>query len=560
MSLDLVIRNGTVVDGSGAPRYRADVGVVGDRIVAVGRIDERGQEEIDAEGHVVTPGFVDAHTHMDAQVFWDPLGTCSCWHGTTTVVMGNCGFTLAPAVAGQEQLVLANLERAEDIPAAAMAEGIDWCWDTFPSFLDAVDGQEKAINYAAQIGHSALRTFAMGERAFEEPATGDDLELMARTLEDALFAGAVGFTTSVSDHHLTSAGRPVASRLASKTELAALVEVVGAAGAGVFQLATDTESTESDDPERARAAYAELRQLAVATKVPVTFGLRSEHLDVQLEAFDTTAAAGGRLFGQSRSEPLTIVWSWRSRLPFDGLPVWRDERVRSLSDQEAALRDTERRRRLVGALDEAHPPDRSAALFEGLLVPADGRPAESLAALARRRRTTPVELMIDLALESGLGQVFTQVALWDDAELAKAMRHPWTVMTFSDAGAHVGMICGAPLPTVLLAHWVRERQEFSLEEAVRMLTLVPALAWGVADRGLVREGLVADLNVVDPATVAVTTPTVERDLPGGIPRVAQRARGYKATVVSGRPILVDGEPTGALPGRLLRGPLARPTA
>jgi N-acyl-D-amino-acid deacylase len=239
MAYDLVVRNGTVIDGTGGPRRQADVAVVGGSIAAVGKIGESGLEELDAEGHVVTPGFVDGHTHMDAQVFWDELGTSSCWHGITTAVMGNCGFTLAPARPDERALVVRNLERAEDISADAMAQGITWTWATFGEYLNAIDATRKGINYACLIGHSALRTWAMGQRAFTDVATADDLEVMERELVDGLHAGAVGFSTSRSATHATPEGRPVASRLASWEEVTALVDVVARSSGAGFQLAAE---------------------------------------------------------------------------------------------------------------------------------------------------------------------------------------------------------------------------------------------------------------------------------------------------------------------------------
>src|SRR3989440_11008430 len=269
MPYDLVIKNGTVIDGSGLPGFRADVGVRHGRIVSIGRIRERGRETLDADGHVVAPGFVDGHTHMDAQIFWDPLGTSSCYHGITTVVMGNCGFTLAPCAAKDKHFVVRNLQRAEDIPPEAMEAGIDWRWTTFPEFLDTLESLPKGINYAGYIGHSALRTYVMGERAFEGPAREDDLDAMARHVREAIKAGAVGFSTTRSPSHETSDDRPVASRQASWSELERLVGAMSEAGAGILEIALGTEGPDN---------YPKLKKLALDTGRPVTFGIFSRRV------------------------------------------------------------------------------------------------------------------------------------------------------------------------------------------------------------------------------------------------------------------------------------------
>ena len=569
MPYDLVIKNGVLIDGSGLPRHHADVAVRHGRIAAVGRIRERAREVMDADGLVVAPGFIDGHTHMDAQIFWDPLGTCSCWHGVTTVVMGNCGFTLAPCPESQKHLVVRNLERAEDIAAEAMAAGIEWKWTTFPEFLDCLDALPKGINYAGYLGHCALRTYVMGERAFEQAASEDDLHAMERELRDAIRAGAIGFTTSRSPIHETPDGRPVASRLATWDEVRRLVGVMGDLNAGLFELAGEAVGRELSDPVAFRDYHVRLRDLAVETGRPVTWGnfSRLEAPDVwrrYLDLLDETAAAGGRMFAQVHSRGLNVVLSFKTQLPFDHLPAWKPFRALSLAEQRQRLRDPETRRRLIAGAHER--PERRALGTEARPFPYEwiflydtvAGPHRTVAEIARERGVDPAEAMIDLALEKDLDRFFVHpVANEDQDTVLEMMRHPRAVVTFSDSGAHVSQIVDSSLQTHLLSHWVRAKQAFTLEQAVRMLTLVPATYWGFADRGLVREGFVADLIVFDPDTISPEMPEVVNDLPAGARRLVQRARGITATIVNGEVLLRDGKHTGALPGQLLRGPLAR---
>ena len=561
MTHDLVIRNGTVVDGSGFGSYRADVAVDGDRIVGVGRIKERGLREIDAEQHVVTPGFIDGHTHMDAQVFWDASGSNSCWHGVTSAVMGNCGFTLAPVRADQRELVVRNLERAEDIDPAALAVGIDWSFESFPEYLNAVDRLAKGINFAANIGHSALRTWAMGERAFEEEATEDDLALMCGQLAAALRAGAIGFSTSRTKHHETSDGRPVASRMASWDEVATLVDVMGDLGVGIFEGADASMS--APDPEVRAGALDRMAALAATSGVPMTFGLvATKGADYLIDFLDDAADQGARVLAQTHCRGISVLLSLKTRLPFDLVPAWSDLRALPLSEQLRILDDPELRRPYMDAAihadytayagvgAQARPPD-----FEGIRVYEHGLPPNpSVADVARQRGVHPAEAMIDLCIGSDGDQLFIQPSLYpqDETVLLRAMRHPRTVMTFSDSGAHLSQIADSSIHTHLLGHWVRDRQEFTLEEAVRMITLAPALAWGMSDRGLLRPGMAADLNVFDPDTVAPSVPELVDDLPAGGRRLEQRSVGFLATVVGGEVTIDRGEPTGATPGRLLR--------
>jgi len=565
---DLVIRNGTVVDGTGLPRYRADVGVSGDRIAAIGRIGEKGKEEIDATGQVVSPGFIDGHTHMDAQVFWDPLGSCSCWHGVTTAVMGNCGFTLAPGSAEQRDMILSNIVRAEDISPAAIGAAVRWNWTTFREYMDVVDKLPKAINYAANIGHSALRTHVMGPRAFEQQASADDLGAMEHELLDALDAGAIGFTSSRSTGHRLPEpdNRPVASVHASWEELSQLVCVMGTTGRGIFEYSRERE-TRSKDPEVRKAANDRLRDLAVKSGVPITFGIPAGSAGTQdnLALLDATATAGGRMFGQTHTRGISHVLSFKGRLQFDDFPEWARIRALPIEEQRKAFSDPEQRKRLVAATKngayrtgggEPRKPT-----YENMYVMYSAVSRNpTVAELAAKRNVDPVEVMMDLALDSNFNQLFMQfdeaTVPKNEAEALATLRHPRTVMTFSDSGAHVSLIMDSSIHTHLLAYWVRERNAFSLEEGVKMVTLTPAMAWGFTDRGLLRQGCIADLNIFDPVTLAPEIPTIEHDLPTGARRLKQKSTGIMATILAGKVAFRNGEHTGALGGKLLRSTAA----
>jgi N-acyl-D-amino-acid deacylase len=560
---DLVVRGGQVVDGSGRPGFRGDVAVAGGRIVAVGEVDGQGREEIDAEGLVVAPGFVDGHTHMDAQVFWDQLGTSSCWHGATSVVMGNCGFTLAPAEPENRHLVVRNLERAEDIAAEALASGITWSWSTFAEYLDAVDRVPKGLNYAACVGHSALRTFAMGERAFAEHATADDLAAMAAELTSALRAGAVGFTTSRSPAHATSDDRPVASRTASWDEVVALVEVLGREGEGVFELAQ--EHAIGDDAAQA-AWERRLERLSVEAGVRITFGMFAG-LDMQMgiASLEGAVSRGADFYALTHCRGVQSAQSFLTRLGFDQVAEWQEVRSRPLDEQKVLLRDPDVRRRLVhaayhGTYGSTRSLEASRPKFETMtILDSPYLPNPTVADEARRRGVDPVEAMIDVALEHDLDVFFVQhLAPQPDDELVALMRHPRTAMCFSDSGAHVSQIFDSSIYTHLLAYWVRERQALSIEEAVQMITAQPAALWRLHDRGHLAPGYAADITVFDAARVAPSLPRVRNDLPGGARRIEQRAEGITTTIVNGAVFTRDGEATGARPGRLLRGPVERP--
>ncbi len=560
---DLVIRNGWVVDGGGGPRFRGDVAVKDGRIVRIGRIAERARRTIDAEGHVVAPGFVDGHTHMDAQIFWDPLGSCSSYHGVTSVVMGNCGFTLAPCAEQDAGFVFRNLERAEDIAPEAMQAGIEWSWETFPEFLDTIDALPKGIHYAGYIGHSALRTYVMRERAFTDQATPDELARMCALAKAAVESGAIGFSTSRTPNHVTADDRPVASRVADWDEVRAIVCAVGETGRGVFEIAGEAPGR---SPERLRDYHERLRDLAVDSGVTQTWGMFStrrapEYWRPYFDLVEETAAAGGRMFVQVHSRALNTLLSFETQMPFDHWDVWRDIRGLPLAEQQAKLRDPALRaklvevangprpdRRIVGV--EARPPDWDWFFVLDSML---GEPRR-LAEVAAERDMDPVDLMIELALQKDLKQFFCQPAANEDQDhVLEMMRHPRSVVTFSDSGAHVSQIMDSSLQTHLLGYWVREREAMTLEEAVRQLTSIPAAHWGMHDRGLLREGMNADLVVFDPDTVGPRMPEVVHDLPGGAKRLKQVANGIRNTVVAGEVFLENNEHTGALAGRLFRG-------
>jgi N-acyl-D-amino-acid deacylase len=566
MDYDVIIRNGTIIDGSGMPRYRADVGIAAGKIATIGKIRGQAREVIDAEGHVVTPGFIDVHTHMDAQVFWDPIGSCSCWHGITTVAMGNCGFSLAPCAEKDKLRVIRNLERAEDISPQAMEAGIKWSWETFPQYLDAVERTPKGINYAPYVGHSALRTYVMGERAFTDEASPRDLDLMKRELATAMRAGALGLTTSRTTNHQTPDGGPVASRLATWDEVRQLVGVMGELNTGTFEIAGEDTGRA---PERIRDYLGRLKGLAVDTGVHVSFGMGASRRapDVWRNYFDMTneaALEGGRMSIQVHSRWIANVQSFETTTLFDRHPVWRDIRKLPLEEQEAALRDPEMRRKLVAAAYQRPEGPRG--------VGAEPRPAEwdwlflmdrttppyrSIAQIAAEQNKDPVEVIIDLALEKHLKCFFLQPLVNENQEtVLEMMRHPRSVVTFSDSGAHVSQIMDSSLQTHLMAYWVRERQALTLEQAVRMLTFIPASHWGFTGRGLLREGMFADVIVFNPDTVMPQMPQLVYDLPAGARRLKQKSSGMLATVVNGEVLLRNNEHTGALPGRLLRNRLA----
>src|SRR5580658_3663752 len=551
MALDLIIKNGTVVDGSGLPRYRADVGVKDGRIVEIGRIRAPAERAIDAEGMIVSPGFIDGHTHMDAQVAWDPLGSCSCWHGVTSVVMGNCGFALAPCKPADREWFARCLTAVEDIPTEAMMEGIDWTWETFPEYLANVERLPKGLNYGMYIGHSALRMYAMGRRGLEEKATEDDLRAMEHAVAEALKAGALGFSTSRATTHVTPDDTPVASRIAEWSEIERLVGAMGALDSGIFQIGPDISGGEAQ-----KACLEQLRKIAIDSGRPIMFGMLATKQgidpnpwDFQTRFMDETVAMGGRMYGQATTRSINAVFSLKSYLPFDVLPAWKEVRSLPLPEQKTRLRDPEVRARLIA--EEATMKPRERTLQGGGAATTDPRKPNydnlfpmlsvdwddpSVGELSRRQNKHPVEVIIDLALDNENRMFVQPIVNEQPADVLNLLKHPRTLATFSDSGAHVCQEMGSSLQTHLLSYWVRNKQQFTLEEAVRMLTFDNASAWELEGRGLIRTGYAADL-------------------PGGARRLVQKADGITATIVNGVVAIENGQVTGNSGGQVLKGRL-----
>ena len=567
MALDLVIENGTVIDGSGGPRYRADVGVKAGRIVEIGRIRSAATERIDAEGHIVSPGFIDGHTHMDAQVAWDQLGSCSCWHGVTSVVMGNCGFALAPCQPGEREWIARCLEAVEDIPVDAMMNGIDWTWETFPEYLDQVEQLPKAINYSAFIGHSALRMYVMGKRALSEVANEDDLRRMGAVVEEALQVGAVGLSTSRATTHITPDGSPIASRIADWGEIDYLVGALAKRNQGIFQIGPDVSGGEAHQIFLKR-----LQKVALDSGRPIMFGTLStrQGLDPypwqeQTRYIDETVAAGGRMYGQTTTRPIIALFSLKSYLPFDNLPAWQALRDLPIDEQRRRFADPDIRSALVAA--EATMKPRDGVFQGGGAATTDPKKPDysnlfalrgvdwddpTVEELSKQAGQHPVEVMLDLMIDNE-DQLFVQPLVNEaPADVLGMLQHPRTLATFSDSGAHVCQEMGSSLQTHLLNYWVRQKQAFSLEQAVRMLTFDNASAFEFNDRGLLRPGYRADVVVFDADTIRPRLPTVETDLPGGARRLVQKADGIAATVVNGAVTFRHGASTGVYPGQLIR--------
>jgi N-acyl-D-aspartate/D-glutamate deacylase len=561
---DLVIRGGTVMDGTGAPGFAADVAVTGGVITAVGEVRGPAREELDATGLVVCPGFVDLHTHYDGQAVWDSHLAPSSWHGVTTVLMGNCGVGFAPCRKEDREVLIELMEGVEDIPGPVLHEGLNWSWESFPEYLDALDRRPRDVDVGALLPHGAVRVNVMGKRALAlEDATEADMEAMARIAGEAVRAGAFGASTSRTISHKTLAGDPTPTLRAQEAELVALTRGMGG---GLLELISDWNTP---DPA---TEFAMVRRVHQASGRPVLFSLTARHDRTEawkelLGLSDAAAAEGMSIRPVFPPRPIGILLGLQgSQNPFSGCPSYKAIAHLPPEARAEAMRDPATRARILSE-------DRVAGSNFPLITrlswarmfpfgdPPDYAPPReaSLEAQAAREGRSPEEVAYDL-LTAG-GWIFAPLTNYADYSLAasaECLRHPNAIIGLGDGGAHVGFISDGSFPTFVLDYW--GKRGFALEELIRRQTSDTARAIGLTDRGMVASGMLADLNILDPRSLGLEAPRMAHDLPAGGKRLLQKARGYRATIKRGVVTYRDGEATGALPGRLLRGPQAASAA
>ncbi|MDO9709407.1 N-acyl-D-amino-acid deacylase family protein [Paracraurococcus lichenis] len=567
---DVVIRGGTIVDGTGAPAFAGDLAITGDRIVQVGGKAGPGRREVQAEGRLVTPGWVDVHTHYDGQATWDPVLAPSSWHGVTTILFGNCGVGFAPVRPSHHQALIDLMEGVEDIPGIALAEGLKWDWESFPEYLDALSRLPRTIDVAAQVAHHPLRVYAMGERAINrEMATADDIALMAKLTEQALQAGAFGFTTSRTDQHKTPAGELVPGRYAEYEELIAIGKAMGRAGRGAFGMLSDFEDEATE--------FGWLRQVAKDSGRPVWFLLtdRSYDPDRWRRLMDGIRAArqeGLPLSAQVAGRPVGLILGLTTSLnPFALREGFSELSRLPPAEQLARLRDPEVRARILAEeasprLLEILPPlsRQIATRWDRMYILGDDPnyeppPERSIAAMAARTNQSAPEFCYDYLTGGDGGRMLyfpvTNYVHGDLEVVREMITDPHTILGLSDGGAHCGVICDASLSTTMLTHWVRDRtrgERLPLEFVIKRQTSETADFFGFHDRGRLAPGKKADVNVIDFAALRPHHPEMAYDLPAGGRRLVQRVDGYEMTLVSGVPIFERGEETGARPGKLVR--------
>ena len=570
---DLVITGATLVDGTGSAPRPADIAVEAGTITEIAEPGTLGganaHRTIDADGLLVTPGFVDIHTHFDGQITWDPLLTPSCWHGVTTVVMGNCGVGFAPVRPDKHEWLIGLMEGVEDIPGAALSEGIRWGWETYPEYLDAVDQLPKAIDIGSQIPHGAVRAYVMGERgAKNEPATADDIAAMAVIVREAIEAGALGVSTSRTIAHMAIDGEPVPGTFAAEDELFGIGRALADAGAGLFELAP--AGALGEDLAAPDREMDWMRRLSAAIGRPVTFALTQNDHDPEswrkmLQLAGDARAEGARVRPQVAGRPVTLLLGLETFHPFAYCLSWGELGLLSVADRVGRLRaNADLRARLVA--EASHPDPAMVQFLDPTKAYPLGNPpnyepdaSDSVAARAARENRDVYELYLELLLEDdGRALIMRPLLNYTDANLdavREMLLHPTSAWGLGDGGAHCGTTCDASTPTFMLTHWARDRDhdQLPLEWVVRKMTSETASLYGLGDRGTVAPGMRADLNLIDHAGLRLHAPEMAYDLPGDARRFIQRADGYVATIVAGEVTLEHGEDTGARPGQLLRG-------
>jgi N-acyl-D-aspartate/D-glutamate deacylase len=567
---DIVIRGGAIVDGTGAHAFTGDVAIDGDRIVAVGDKAGPARRDIQADGRLVTPGWVDVHTHYDGQATWDHVLAPSSWHGVTTILFGNCGVGFAPVRARDHDALIDLMEGVEDIPGIALAEGLKWDWESFPQFLDTLDRLPRTIDIAAQVPHHPLRVYVMGDRAIRrEPATSDDIAAMYKLTVEALQAGAFGFTTSRTEQHKTTSGEQVPGRFAEEQELLGIGRALGKTGTGAFGMLSDFEDEASE--------LEWLTTLGRETGRPVWFLLTDRSADPQrwrrlMDGVRRARSRGAALTAQVAGRPVGVILGLTTSLnPFTATPSFAALAGLSVADRLVRLRDPAVREAIL-----AEPPSEKllsilppltrplATRWERMYVLGDPpnyepSPEQSIAAMAARAGQTPAAFCYDyLTGGDGSRMLFFPVTGYVHGDLnviREMLIDPGTLLGLSDGGAHCGQICDSSLPSFMLAHWVRDRargDRLPLEFVIKRQTSETADFFGFNDRGRLAPGLKADVNIIDFDKLRLHHPEITHDLPAGGKRLVQRVDGYAATIVSGVPIFENGAETGARPGKLVR--------
>jgi N-acyl-D-aspartate/D-glutamate deacylase len=558
---DLIIRGGTIVDGTGGTPHEGDIAISGGIITGIGRVSGRGAEEIEAKGRLVTPGFIDLHTHYDAQVTWSSQVTPSSWNGVTTVLIGNCGVGFAPCLPERRKMLVELMEGVEDIPEVVLTEGLPWTWQSFPEFLDTLASRPYDLDVCAQVPHAALRVHVMGERgANREPATEADRQEMARLAAEGIRAGAIGFSTSRTLAHKTLDGRHIPTLRAEESELAT---IANALGGGWMQVISDFEDLDQE--------FGMLRRLALSSGRRMTISLlqreqRPEAWKTILGHIHESNAAGASIVGQVMARPVGVMLGFEiSQNPFVGRPSWQAIAHLPFTEKLPHLHDPAFRARLV-AEQPADPTVRHRVNTWEKIFPLGERPdyepapESSIAAQAAREGRDPNEVAYDLLMQRGGRNILYRPIInyaAGDLEAVKTMmtdRH--TIMGLGDGGAHVSIICDASAPTTMITHWTRDRtrgERLPIEWVIKRLSADNAAALGLSDRGTLAVGRKADLNVIDHGRLQAHAPEVRYDLPAGGRRLVQTTEGYEATIVSGQVVQREGTATGALPGRLVRG-------